>query len=489
MLGLQYFINRKLHTVLSGINNASFDKIRYNIFTNIIYAEHLVYSTDSNATFPSTIEKVEARGFHRLSYIREKTIGFDQLIVEGGKIFLAKGLIKNRHDAKPLVTNNNLRVDEIILRNIDIKLLDGENYMVVVNDLQARIRTPHFSNDPSSGLNDFSFRTGNIQYSLPDSMFDISIGSTSYLHNEHSLTLGNLKYFTSVPEEKWFDHNPVKRAHINLSAERIQVDDLFCEEAYDNIVCASPIIKVYKPICTVFEDGRFIHCDTCYQPLLQNGLSPILERFRIDTVRLKNGTVSYTKLNNPALDESKLQFSNVDAVMITDGKPYTDGRARLMAKSDIFVGTPLLLDFSFDLLQKENTFTLVGEIGKFQLADLNPFLQGVHFVKITSGQANKIQFKITGNDVANSGQMRFEYDNLRASFLNDDGRDMSSLINELAIRKFNIPGPHFRVGDLKHSRDTSRSLFHSLSQSLQAGIKSIALSDYAQQLEQHKSNN
>lgn len=199
----------------------------------------------------------------------------------------------------------------------------------------------------------------------------------------------------------------------------------------------------------------------------------------IGRIDLNNIDVEYQELSKNGLTPGTITFNGLKGVcqgltnIVEKGKSYYTLRAqgKLMDKG------VLQADFSLPVDSLNPHFEVKGSLGKMALQDLNPMLEPLAKVQITSGEIEELKFKITGNSMKSKVDMLFLYDGLKIRIMKEkDGKlETSSFFTTLAnglIPTANNPNHRgIRRADAEAERDIYRSQFNYLWRTLFAGLK------------------
>jgi len=118
-------------------------------------------------------------------------------------------------------------------------------------------------------------------------------------------------------------------------------------------------------------------------------------------------------------------------------------------------------------------------LGRWELTELNKFLEPAVNVQIKSGVINKMELQVTGNDHYSTGKMVLHYNDLHIRAINkktDKPKGMGPAFvtffaNTFVIKRNNrllVP----RDGDIYAERDTARSVFNYLAKTALSGVVS-----------------
>jgi hypothetical protein len=151
--------------------------------------------------------------------------------------------------------------------------------------------------------------------------------------------------------------------------------------------------------------------------------------------------------------------------------------------NSLLMGTGKLnVKINFNLTDNNGAFTYSGDLGKFDLKNLNPLSKALGLIEIESGDIQHIDFKANGNLRSASGSMNMLYTNLKVKLLSDniDGEGtkekgfLSFLANAILVKNENPQkGEAPRTASMTNTRINSASFFNLMWKTVFVGIKDI----------------
>lgn len=199
----------------------------------------------------------------------------------------------------------------------------------------------------------------------------------------------------------------------------------------------------------------------------------------IQTIRLNNIQVEYQEMAEKGLSPGTVTFKQLEGTfdkltnIVSSEQPYFTLKAQgyLMGKG------LLQAVFSLPVDSLNPHFEVKGDLGKMNMVALNPMIEPLAKVSITSGEIESMKFDIVGNSMKSKVDMVFLYRDLKIRMMKEkDGRlETSSFLTTLAnglIAKGNNPDHReLRKAHETAERDIYRSQFNYLWRSILAGLK------------------
>ncbi len=141
----------------------------------------------------------------------------------------------------------------------------------------------------------------------------------------------------------------------------------------------------------------------------------------------------------------------------------------------------LNVEFAFNLVDKNNSFSYKGSLGPMDLQFVNPAVKPLAMIKINSGTVKQLDFNIQANSAIARGNIGVLYKDLKVSILKVDTtfdnlkkRPIASLFANLFIVKHDNPdndGEQPRSATVYYTRTSETPFFKFIWQTLLSGLK------------------
>ena len=129
---------------------------------------------------------------------------------------------------------------------------------------------------------------------------------------------------------------------------------------------------------------------------------------------------------------------------------------------------------------KAQVYNAKGSLNALSLYRLNPMLENVAFMSVTSGKLNQLSFNFDYTDLTSKGTVLINYEDLKINSLtkekdSEKNEFMSFVVNTiLKSDKDESLDKGRRMGTVDFDRDRRRAIFHYWWNSVFTGIKSTA---------------
>jgi len=218
------------------------------------------------------------------------------------------------------------------------------------------------------------------------------------------------------------------------------------------------------------------------------GLFKINADMKIDTVLVSQTNVFYTEYNEKSKEPGTISFNNTSGhflnVTTNQAALQKNNNCAIQLTSYFMNRGKLNVEFTFNLTDKNNSFSYKGSLGQMDLQFINPAVKPLAMIKINSGIVKQLDFDIQANNTAAKGKVGVLYNDLKVSILKVDttfnnlkNRPIASLFANLFIVKHDNPdkeGGRPRSASIYYTRASETPFFKFIWQTLLSGIKPCA---------------
>ena len=203
--------------------------------------------------------------------------------------------------------------------------------------------------------------------------------------------------------------------------------------------------------------------------------------FSIDTISLKNGSVTYYEKISDALQPGQISLSHVSLSASNLISPQLKlAKKNLNAQfSAMIMGQGLLhATYSAPLTSTDDQFQFQLNIDGMPLTLFNPILEPIAGVRVKHGDANSLKLIAKGNNSYATGKMGFFYHNLQVQILRTKkhptkglGQALGTFFANTIIKSTHKETPFQRYKDVYFERNQNRGLVNDLVKIALAGIR------------------
>ena len=201
--------------------------------------------------------------------------------------------------------------------------------------------------------------------------------------------------------------------------------------------------------------------------------------FAVRRVSLNDIQVKYLELSEKGDAPGTITFNRLNG-MFYDLTNVSNGHQAyytLKAEGKLMDKGLMQATFRLPIARQNDRFEVEGNLGKMSITDLNPMIEPLVKIRVTSGELEDLKFRITGDSIKSHVDMVFLYKDLKVRLLKEkDGKIkvrsfLTNLVNGIIITENNPDNKGERKVEATAKRDVYRSQFNYLWRSLLAGLK------------------
>ena len=312
-----------------------------------------------------------------------------------------------------------------------------------------------------------------------DSLYDYHVDSVDIDPLRGTLLV---KQFSVVPQWDQYEMGEHLGKLVNwtkVDVSRIAARGINFASLTDSLMIRADEVAIAQADFTMFRDLRLPSGEPQYRPLLQEVIQSVSTPFHVDTITVEASTIQYEERRDSTDRAGRITFKDVYASFYNaTNRPRdeaavlkADVRTRLMGEGDA------VMHFTFPLASTEGEHHITGTMDRMSLDALNPTAEPLAFVSVKSGVNNRMDFDMRLDGKYATGNVRFQYENLKLSLLEKGAPDnkkgiKSWLANLLVVKSSNpVRTKPLRPGPIAFERDTTRSMFNYWWRALRSGLE------------------
>ncbi|PKP26860.1 MAG: hypothetical protein CVU03_01465 [Bacteroidetes bacterium HGW-Bacteroidetes-2] len=361
-----------------------------------------------------------------------------------------------------------------LLNEEESKKLSVENYSLslkdmVVNHTTIQQKIPYL-------FSEIELQTGALFYQLND--YDVLSYSDFSLHN-HQLQISNLSIQTKYDKIALSKKITKERDHLDMQIPTFYIQNFNFKVVDTSFYVSGKDIIIENPTLKVYRD-KSVADDTSIKSLYSESIRNIPFLLTIDSLHIKNASISYEEKVKRERPAGKIYFSNLNAKGSNLSNTYAEGEKEttIYITSVFMEESPLTIDWKFDIKNIEDKFHLKGNLGVLNATKMNSFTKSNLNMNI-EGILNKTYFNIHGNNTFSQVDLRLSYDNFKIEILDKKNKKnwlLSSVANIFVKKNTVSKTGTFKEGEATATRNRNKSFFNYLWINIQEGLKQIMLS-------------
>jgi hypothetical protein len=252
-------------------------------------------------------------------------------------------------------------------------------------------------------------------------------------------------------------------------------------------------IHVESPSLQIDRDKTKPFFATAVKPLPTNAFQKLKVGFKIDTLKVSEGRISYTEKSRITGKEGTINFSQLNALVRNvknidlrqDDSLYIRASTRFMDSANV----RLRVRESYrDTLAG---FVLTSQVSPFHTSILNKALVPMVSVDFKSGFVDTLYMRAIGREYLSLGSMKFLYHDLKVEFLDKEDTSRHSLKNQFlkfAANTFVVRTNNTkRTGEIYYARDRNRAVFQYWVKMILSGVTtSVGAKSNKKQIRKYK---
>jgi hypothetical protein len=463
---------------------------------NIVYSSHQNIAVRSIALKPTSgeirdvvltpgspaIEKTTmdlkadhiAFNINKLEFVDKKlNLDLKDLLVENVNGTVKAGEKKQSKSPQPNIINS-IIIRKASLKNSNLTYEKGKQPLAF-HDLNATFNAIELAPKPnlqglSFTIKDYYLTTRNFAYKTP--FYNLSLGLLKL--NKNKVQINNFAMKPLVSRAQFIKMIPVERDLYDLKAGQITAEgnwDLF---SHQKMVNASHV-TIQSADANIFR-SKIPKDDPKVKALYSKMLRSIKIPMTVNTLDLKNSKLVYEEDTPESMGPGKLIFSNFNMNVKNlnsakvKGKPT---RVDIKINCSFMDLSPLSVNWSFDVADQNDAFTISGKTSNLPASGINPFIRPYLHVTATAGTIQEMFFNFKGNPAGLHGTFNLKHKDLKIAVLNKNNHEKKGFLTAVAniFIKSNSGSFPEAVAVENVERDPTKSFFNLFWKGIEQGLK------------------
>lgn len=445
-------------------------------------------ANDSLPQFPHHlfVNMIRLEGISVYQLLAKKQFNIDMIVLDKGELLLNRNLKhraeKNKKTESPALKG--LAINRIVLRDIYTKIttdsliqyegavtLSVEN--VVLDDFKKIL------NISSYAIKSFEADITHITVKGRKGMYDTKISRISANSLDKKIEIDSIVMIPLYSRFKFSRKVGRQVDRYNLLIPKILINEFKFDGVKDSLFQAGRI-ELKSAKLHVYRDKRLPFIKEKNTPLPIAMIRELDFEMAIDSLRITDANITYEEFPEKGYHTGQVSFAKLNATLdhVTNRNHYPDYKQATLKVSTYVMGKGLLnVEFSLPY-GKSQVYNAKGSLSNFFLYRLNPVLENLAFVSVTSGKLNQLKFNFDYNDQQANGDVLVNYEDLKINTLTKEKDPETNELKTLVVNTFlkndktSKTDMEKRTGTIDYQRDRKRSIFHYWWKSLLTGIKS-----------------
>ena len=495
--GLNYWIKKQLPIIIHEKNNTAYninyEKIEVSLFSRNIYAQTLLVNPknqpkDSKNGLFSKIESITIQHFNIWDLAFRDIIQAESIIINRPQVILYKKgekLLNNSKSIKNEIIEpfrKIVAVSNIYLNDgsVDVVSLDSQKPILSVKKIILKLEGILITDKTLNEKIPLQFE----RYSLvldslffrPSAFYTITIGKISTDKN-----FLKINKFANLPQfnRREFTKRLEKEKDIySLKFDSAQVNKMDWGFKNDRFFFKANSVVLHHFDANIYR-GKMPNDDLSKKYLYNHLLRNIKFPLQIDTLQVLKSKLVYEEEINFSKGPGVLNFDkfNLQATNLRSGFGLKKTKDVKIKVNCMFMKTsPLDVDWSFNVLDKNDGFHIQGSISNFDVRAMGQFSKPYMNAAFT-GVFNKYRFNFYGNDNISKGNASLDYDDLKVKlFKKKDPKKeakLKSAIVNLLVK--NDSKDKAKTAEVELERIQEKSFYNFLWRSIAESLKKILI--------------
>lgn len=488
---LSYYAQDKAESILKSLEVKT-SSIQVNLFTRSITISDLewTYSTDSLLEAPHHFQAkdIQVKGVSLYQLLRHKKLHINDLFVDDGVIFYNNKLQRDvQKSPKKESKLNSISIGVVRLKNITTNIsydtLPEYAGVISLTFHDLALTDINKASDLSRyQLNSIEGNITGIRLHEKESMYNTSIARLYINSDKHQVTIDSV-YLIPIYSKHDFSRKLGKQVdRFSASFPKISITGLIFNKLRDSLFTAS-VVHIASAELHVYRDKRLPFIKKEDTPLPMALIRSLSFGAAIDTVRITNAKITYEEFPEKGFETGHVTFERLNATLdhISNRGDYSNYKqSTLIVSAKIMEEGVINAEFSLPYGEPQ-IYNAKGNIKNLELNRLNPILENLAFISITSGMLNQLTFSFDYNDLVSRGSLLINYDNLKIVSMTKEKESIKNefktwiLNTALKKDKDKSVDKAKRSGTIYFERNRKKAVFNVWVQSLFSGLKSSVL--------------
>jgi hypothetical protein len=432
------------------------------------------------------VNRADLRGVRLFRLLRGEDWGIRSLTIDGLEAGVVPVSERRLTDAEPFEAPLTFTIGEFNLKNAIFSIYserDSDEYTSRAEQLSvtlSEIQVKDAGEPLHSYFSSFSLYAGSVRHFTENGFYEIEMGELEVSDQSRSIVAESFElkprlspYEAASKKEHAIDLFRIKSGP--LSFERFDFGE-WLETGGLNVSYG----ELDSLNIEIDRDRTYPRPDRDFQPMPNAELAGLSFSISADSIRWKNGFLSYTELFHEKDRSGSITFDDID--LLLTGVQNSNGSEPIKAGATASFMESAELNAEFEFYPVESARHRVkASLGGMDFSVLNETLKNLALVEVKSGSLTTLEFEFEADDDSSSGEMTLLYDELELRFLDDDSleegfrnRITSFIANTFAVRSSNSEDDP-RTGTMEYERDKDRSMFNFWWRSIEAGIKDTVI--------------
>jgi hypothetical protein len=447
-------------------------------------------ANDSLPQFPHhmSVNKVRLEGIKVYQLVANRKLHIHKILLDGGEFQFNKNLknTQSNPDEKKLQLQG-ISVDRVILKDMFTKISadSATQYEGLVNLSLEGIAVKdleHLRKHSSYKVESFQALITGITIRGKKEMYATTIARVYANSVDGKIEMDSILLVPKYSKYRFSRKIGRQTDRMNVLLPRIALHDVAFPQLKDSLFRVG-LIEIKSPEVYIYKDKRLPFIKEKNTPLPIAMIRDFNIGIAIDSIKVIDGKITYEEFPEKGFHTGKLTFEKLNATLdhLSNRDHYPDLKQATLKATSYLMGKGLInAEFSLPY-GKAQVYNAKGSLTNLSLYRLNPILENLAFVSVTSGKLNKLSFNFDYTDLKATGAVLINYEDLKINTLtkeeDPEKNEIKSFVVNTILKKNKDEkvDKEKRSGTIDFERDKRRAIFHYWWRSVLTGIKSTAM--------------
>jgi hypothetical protein len=385
------------------------------------------------------------------------------LVIQPGQQLYWKALVKQLEGKNFLLEGSGQKPLTITINEGSIKDLSLGSEFGKLNELVPK---------------NFVYSIQNLSGSAVSEKIKLNWQNISYNRADKNLSLDSFSVIPVLGRDEFIATHPFQTDYITFKSGEINMNGFDVDHYFIDSSLRIHTVDVTNPYFTSYRDKRPPFNQGIFKPLPSKLIQRIPFKLSVDTVRIYNGTIVYTELNDKTKETGVIPVTRMsgDILPIKNFGITAADTLRIRLNGYLLDSAWVRLRTRESYADPLSGFQITVRMRPRSLLYLNSMLASLGSVRIQSGYLDTLTMRAIANDIYSLGEMRMFYRGLKVQFFANGNESRKNFLtglktfiaNSFIIRNKNTK----RTGVVYFPRLTDRSFINYYIKTFTSGIAS-----------------
>ena len=483
-----YMVNKKVPDLLA--NNDSGYVITYKELDVSIFSRNVALkdirvkpidslNTNKHGVF-AEIDAIHLSGIGLLNLVTSNKISVSKLQLTEPTLhlypFVKKDSTEVKKEFEKIVLLDEL---EIISANAFLYKKDQKNPHLSVSNLDFNLK--NIKLDKSTLKENLPLHYSDYQIKLDSLAFKANsfytIKTNAIAINNRKFTVTDFKLLPNFNRTQFIKELPKEADMFTVLINKIEADSLDFGFKNSDLFVNISKLDIANLNADIYRN-KGLPDDTSIKPLYSKMLRELPFYLYIKQTEIRNSNIVYNEEFDFNQGVGKVEFSNFNAEILNIASGFNQKKLAdvvIHVKTKFYKVADLVVDWSFDILDKTDRFKIKGKLTNLPAASVDKFIKPTFNIEVR-GTFKSLFFNYAGNSVGANGDFAVDYEDLEITVLKKDSRKKNKLlttVGNLFVKKESVEKKH--EAQVSFDRLQDKGFFNLLWKTTAEGLKQTLL--------------